>query len=127
MVTQPAMMMDRGSTLGRVLLRSEHSHLARVETHKVDNSAKLNGGFNARKTYLDQTRSGRRKQAKNTGTTHRRTVLVEGGWTNQAFVQQQRRCGNRRDGNKKGLSGRGRYRCRYGAAHHRDHQCLANF
>ena len=27
------------------------------------------GGFNARKTYLDQTCSGRRKQAKDTGTT----------------------------------------------------------
>jgi hypothetical protein len=27
---------------------------------------------------------------------------------------------------KKGLSARGRYRCRYGRAHHRDHQRLAN-
>ena len=80
----------------------------------------------ARKTYPNPTRSGRRKQAKDTGTTHRGTVPPEGGWTNQAFVQQQRTCGNRRGGDKKGLSGRGRYRCRYGAAHHRDHQRLAN-
>ena len=53
--------------------------------------------------------------------------LLTGGRTNQKFVQQQRRCGNRRGGDKKGLSGRGRYRCRYGGAHHRDHQCLGNF
>jgi hypothetical protein len=83
------------------------------------------GGFNARKTYLDQTRSGKRK-AKDTGTTHRGTVPLKGGRTNQAFVQQQRRCSNRRSGNKEGLSPRGRYRCRYGGAHHRDHQRLAN-
>ena len=38
----------------------------------------------------------------------------------------KRRCGNRRGGDKKGLSHRGRYRCRYGEAHHRGHQRLAN-
>ena len=58
-------------------------------------------GNNARTTYLDETGSGRRKQAKDTGTTHRGTVPVEGRWTNQAFVQQQRRCRNRRGGDEK--------------------------
>ena len=36
-----------------------------------------------------------------TGTTHRGTFPLKGGWTNQAFFQQQRRCGNRRGGDKK--------------------------
>jgi hypothetical protein len=47
----------------------------------------ISGVFNARTTYLDETSSGRRKQANDTDTTHRGTVPVEGGWTNQAFVQ----------------------------------------
>src|SRR5512139_3235396 len=87
----------------------------------------ISGGFNACTTYLNETSSGGRKYAKDPVPPHRGTVPPEGGWTNQTFVQQQRRCGNRRGGDKKDLSGRGRYCCRYGRAHHRDHQCLGNF
>jgi hypothetical protein len=48
------------------------------------------GGFNARKTYLDQTCSGRRKQAKDTGTpTEERFLLKVDGQVKCSFGRRE--------------------------------------
>src|SRR5262249_61548746 len=62
------------------------------------------GDYNAGTTYLDENRrSGQLKHVRESGAAHREAVPLEGGRTNQNFVQYQRTRGNCRGGDKKGF------------------------
>jgi hypothetical protein len=78
----------------------------------------------ARPTLTRPVRGDASKPKTQTRPTEKRFLLRVDGQIKRSFSSKEDN-GNRRGGDKKGLSGRGRYRCRYGRAHHRDHQSLA--